>query len=182
MNVGVAHSEVNPNTRVMNSRGIWLTYALGVGMLHIVLLSIPFFSVPVVWTLTNVIHNFVSNSPPPLQSWCLDNCCFLNALASHCARNNLLNKEARSLTWQLTKLNCCPHIGKVFCIIAIRKAIKREPQYPAILVQQLIVYCIFCLPLTASPAGICRLFTEPCYLIECSVLIQMTWCSQCQVL
>lgn len=60
MNVGVAHSEVNPNTRVMNSRGIWLTYALGVGILHIVLLSIPFFSVPVVWTLTNVIHNFVS--------------------------------------------------------------------------------------------------------------------------
>ncbi|KTG35988.1 hypothetical protein cypCar_00042736, partial [Cyprinus carpio] len=58
MNVGVAHSEVNPNTRVMNSRGIWLTYALGVGMLHIVLLSIPFFTVPVVWTLTNVIHNF----------------------------------------------------------------------------------------------------------------------------
>lgn len=26
-------------------------------MLHIVLLSIPFFSVPVAWTLTNVIHN-----------------------------------------------------------------------------------------------------------------------------
>jgi hypothetical protein len=60
MNVGVAHSEVNPNTRVMNSRGIWLTYALGVGMLHVVLLSIPFFSVPVVWTLTNILHNFVS--------------------------------------------------------------------------------------------------------------------------
>ncbi|XP_037253978.1 ORM1-like protein 1 isoform X2 [Falco biarmicus] len=57
MNVGVAHSEVNPNTRVMNSRGMWLTYALGVGMLHIVLLSIPFFSVSVAWTLTNVIHN-----------------------------------------------------------------------------------------------------------------------------
>lgn len=64
MNVGVAHSEVNPNTRVMNSRGIWLTYALGVGILHIVLLSIPFFSVPVVWTLTNVIHNFVSSVFP----------------------------------------------------------------------------------------------------------------------
>lgn len=61
MNVGVAHSEVNPNTRVMNSRGMWLTYALGVGMLHIVLLSIPFFSVPVAWTLTNVIHNLVSS-------------------------------------------------------------------------------------------------------------------------
>ncbi|KAL6483099.1 hypothetical protein MHYP_G00079710 [Metynnis hypsauchen] len=57
MNVGVAHSEVNPNTRVMNSRGIWLTYLLLTIVLHIVLLSIPFFSVSLVWTLTNVIHN-----------------------------------------------------------------------------------------------------------------------------
>lgn len=60
MNVGVAHSEVNPNTRVMNSRGIWLTYLLLTVVLHIVLLSIPFLSVPIVWTLTNVIHNLVS--------------------------------------------------------------------------------------------------------------------------
>lgn len=60
MNVGVAHSEVNPNTRVMNSRGIWLTYMLLTVVLHIVLLSIPFFTVPLVWTLTNVIHNLVS--------------------------------------------------------------------------------------------------------------------------
>lgn len=59
MNVGVAHSEVNPNTRVMNSRGIWLTYLLLTVVLHIVLLSIPFLSVPIVWTLTNVIHNLV---------------------------------------------------------------------------------------------------------------------------
>uniref|UniRef100_A0A8C2DJB0 ORMDL sphingolipid biosynthesis regulator 2 n=1 Tax=Cyprinus carpio TaxID=7962 RepID=A0A8C2DJB0_CYPCA len=57
MNVGVAHSEVNPNTRVMNSRGIWLAYLLLTTALHVVLLSIPFLSVPVVWTLTNVIHN-----------------------------------------------------------------------------------------------------------------------------
>uniref|UniRef100_A0AAV2LZH1 Peptidase metallopeptidase domain-containing protein n=1 Tax=Knipowitschia caucasica TaxID=637954 RepID=A0AAV2LZH1_KNICA len=57
MNVGVAHSEVNPNTRVMNSRGIWLTYLLLTVVLHIVLLSIPFITVPLVWTLTNVIHN-----------------------------------------------------------------------------------------------------------------------------
>ncbi|XP_008947566.1 PREDICTED: ORM1-like protein 3 [Merops nubicus] len=62
MNVGTAHSEVNPNTRVMNSRGIWLSYILGIGLLHVVLLSIPFFSVPVVWTLTNIIHNM----PKPL--------------------------------------------------------------------------------------------------------------------
>lgn len=60
MNVGVAHSEVNPNTRVMNSRGIWLTYLLLTVVLHIILLSIPFFTVPLVWTLTNVIHNLVS--------------------------------------------------------------------------------------------------------------------------
>lgn len=59
MNVGTAHSEVNPNTRVMNSRGIWLSYVLAIGLLHVVLLSIPFVSVPVVWTLTNLIHNMV---------------------------------------------------------------------------------------------------------------------------
>ncbi|KAI5608708.1 ORM1-like protein 3, partial [Silurus asotus] len=57
MNVGTAHSEVNPNTRVMNSRGMWLSYLLGIGLLHIILLSIPFVSVAVVWTLTNLIHN-----------------------------------------------------------------------------------------------------------------------------
>ncbi|XP_029450656.1 ORM1-like protein 2 isoform X2 [Rhinatrema bivittatum] len=59
MNVGVAHSEVNPNTRVLNSRGIWLAYIILVVFLHVILLSIPFFSIPVVWTLTNVIHNLV---------------------------------------------------------------------------------------------------------------------------
>ncbi|XP_036844442.1 ORM1-like protein 2 isoform X2 [Oncorhynchus mykiss] len=59
MNVGVAHSEVNPNTRVMNSRGIWLAYLLLVTVLHVVLLSIPVLTVPLVWTLTNVIHNLV---------------------------------------------------------------------------------------------------------------------------
>lgn len=62
MNVGTAHSEVNPNTRVMNSRGIWLSYVLAIGLLHVVLLSIPFVSVPVVWTLTNLIHNMVRAS------------------------------------------------------------------------------------------------------------------------
>ena len=68
MNVGVAHSEVNPNTRVMNSQGIWLAYIILVGLLHVVLLSIPFFSIPVVWTLTNVIHNLVSIKPHPIST------------------------------------------------------------------------------------------------------------------
>ncbi|KAH0629279.1 hypothetical protein JD844_011218 [Phrynosoma platyrhinos] len=56
MNVGVAHSEVNPNTRVMNSRGIWLAYSISVAVLHIILLSIPCFSVPVAmyWLLHTV--------------------------------------------------------------------------------------------------------------------------------
>ncbi|XP_028332224.1 ORM1-like protein 3 [Gouania willdenowi] len=57
MNVGVAHSEVNPNTRVMNSKGMWLSYVLCIVLLHLVLLSVPFISVPTVWTLTNLIHN-----------------------------------------------------------------------------------------------------------------------------
>ncbi|NXW08044.1 ORML3 protein, partial [Fregetta grallaria] len=57
MKGGGAHSEVNPNTRVGGGRGIWLSYVLGMGGGHVVLLSIPFFSVPVVWTLTNIIHN-----------------------------------------------------------------------------------------------------------------------------
>lgn len=65
MNVGTAHSEVNPNTRVMNSRGMWLSYILGIGLLHIILLSIPVVSVPVVWTLTNLIHNLVSGAERP---------------------------------------------------------------------------------------------------------------------
>lgn len=76
MNVGTAHSEVNPNTRVMNSRGMWLSYILGIGLLHIILLSIPFASVPVVWTLTNLIHNLVSGvvvslKGPALQQFAL---------------------------------------------------------------------------------------------------------------
>lgn len=66
MNVGTAHSEVNPNTRVMNSRGMWLSYILGIGLLHVILLSIPFASVPVVWTLTNLIHNLVSGAECPI--------------------------------------------------------------------------------------------------------------------
>lgn len=75
MNVGVAHSEVNPNTRVMNSRGIWLTYLLLTVVLHIVLLSIPFFTVPLVWTLTNVIHNMVSSFAYLVPHFCQSYLC-----------------------------------------------------------------------------------------------------------
>jgi hypothetical protein len=78
MNVGVAHSEVNPNTRVMNSRGIWLAYLLLVTVLHVVLLSIPVLTVPLVWTLTNVIHNLVSPSIYSLFIIFLIKCSHLN--------------------------------------------------------------------------------------------------------
>ena len=61
MNVGVAHSDPNPNSTYFSSRGMWLTYVLVVAFIHYVFLSLPFLSVAMAWTLTNVIHNAVSN-------------------------------------------------------------------------------------------------------------------------
>lgn len=60
MNVGVAHSEVNPNSSWLNSKGTWVTYIIFTLILHFVLLSLPFLSTPVAWTLTNVLHSIVS--------------------------------------------------------------------------------------------------------------------------
>lgn len=53
-------SEVNPNSLWLNSRGMWLSYTIGVLLLHLILLSFPFLSVAWVWTLTNILHNTVS--------------------------------------------------------------------------------------------------------------------------
>ncbi len=61
MNVGVAHSDPNPNTSYFNSKGMWLTYVIVVAMLHYVFLSLPFLSVAWSWTLTHVSHNLVRN-------------------------------------------------------------------------------------------------------------------------
>ena len=63
MNVGTASSENNPTHSYFNSKGMWLFYTLLVGLLHWIVLSIPFISVAVAWTLTNVIHNAVSYLP-----------------------------------------------------------------------------------------------------------------------
>lgn len=60
MNVGVAYSDSNPTHSYFNSKGIWLTYVLLVFGVHLLLLSVPFFSVAVAWTLTNVLHDVVS--------------------------------------------------------------------------------------------------------------------------
>ncbi|RMZ92864.1 ORM1 1 [Brachionus plicatilis] len=57
MNVGVAHSEQNPNVSWLNSKGIWFTYVIFVFTMHLILLSLPFLSTAVAWTLTNVLHN-----------------------------------------------------------------------------------------------------------------------------
>ena len=59
MNVGVAHSDSNPTHSYFNSKGIWITYLLLVFGVHLLLLSVPFFSVAVAWTLTNVMHDVV---------------------------------------------------------------------------------------------------------------------------
>ncbi|KAA0199632.1 hypothetical protein HAZT_HAZT001022 [Hyalella azteca] len=54
------HGEVNPNSSWHSSRGAILSYLTGVAVLHVLLLSIPIFSVPIAWTLTNCIHNMAS--------------------------------------------------------------------------------------------------------------------------
>lgn len=41
-------------------RGSWLAYVLGVYLLQLIYLSLPFLSVASVWTLTLVTHNVVS--------------------------------------------------------------------------------------------------------------------------
>jgi hypothetical protein len=60
MNVGVAHSELNPNSSWLNSKGTWITYVIITLTLHFILLSLPFLTTSIAWTLTNVIHNCVS--------------------------------------------------------------------------------------------------------------------------
>ncbi|KAL3831390.1 hypothetical protein ACJMK2_023142 [Sinanodonta woodiana] len=57
MNVGVARSDDNPTHYYFGQRGMWVSYILIVFMAHLLILSMPFFSTPVAWTLTNVLHD-----------------------------------------------------------------------------------------------------------------------------
>ena len=52
----------NPNSNYLNERGFWIFYILILAGAHLILFSIPidFFTVPWVWTFTNLGHNFVS--------------------------------------------------------------------------------------------------------------------------
>jgi len=60
MNVGVANSDQNPNTKWLNSKGIWFTYVIFTLTMHLIFLSLPFLSTPQAWTLTNVFHNVLA--------------------------------------------------------------------------------------------------------------------------
>ena len=55
-----AFSHPNPNAFWMNGRGMWAAYIFSVAFLHVLLNCIPIISVPIVWTLTHIIHNVVS--------------------------------------------------------------------------------------------------------------------------
>ncbi len=61
MNVGTATSEQNPNSSWLNSKGIWFTYVIFTFAMHLILLSLPFLTTAMSWTLTNVCHNLVSD-------------------------------------------------------------------------------------------------------------------------
>lgn len=64
------HGNENPNANYMNGRGFWLFYVLVITGVHLILLSVPFLSVPWVWTITSVGHNVI-------QFW------FLHWMKSH---------------------------------------------------------------------------------------------------
>lgn len=55
------HGEPNPNASWLGARGMWLAYILGVLAVHLILLSVPFISIPIAWTITNLLHNGVSH-------------------------------------------------------------------------------------------------------------------------
>lgn len=52
-----AHGNQNPNEDWTNSKGFYIFYIIFVTVFHLVLLSIPFISTALAWTLTNITHN-----------------------------------------------------------------------------------------------------------------------------
>lgn len=51
------HGNQNPNEDWTMSKGFYMFYLLFVAVFHLILLSIPFISTPMAWTLTNITHN-----------------------------------------------------------------------------------------------------------------------------
>ena len=60
MEVLTAFSQANRNQSWMNHGGSWLAWLFTIALGHFILISMPFFSTPTVWTLTHVLHNLVS--------------------------------------------------------------------------------------------------------------------------
>ncbi|CAC5410751.1 ORM1-like protein,ORM1-like protein 2,ORM1-like protein 3,ORM1-like protein 1 [Mytilus coruscus] len=57
MNIGTATSEENPTHVYFGTRGFWITYTIIVLFCHFLLLSMPFFSTALAWTVTCVFHS-----------------------------------------------------------------------------------------------------------------------------
>lgn len=53
------HGNENPNVNWLESRGFYLFYLIFLSVFHLILLSLPFISTPMAWTLTNITHNMV---------------------------------------------------------------------------------------------------------------------------
>lgn len=53
------HGDCNPNTTWLKSRGLWLSYTIGMLVLHLIILSVPLLTIPIAWTITNLIHNLI---------------------------------------------------------------------------------------------------------------------------
>lgn len=49
----------NPDVSYWDSRGVWTVYLLFFVIFHVMLVSLPILSVPMAWTLTNIVHNLV---------------------------------------------------------------------------------------------------------------------------
>lgn len=47
----------NPEVSWWDGRGVFLFYLLFFATLHILLVSLPILSVPMAWTITNLLHN-----------------------------------------------------------------------------------------------------------------------------
>jgi ORMDL family len=60
MHIVGGHGNNNPNVDWLESRGFYVFYLVFIGVFHLILLSLPFLTVKMAWTTTNIIHNLVS--------------------------------------------------------------------------------------------------------------------------
>lgn len=60
MQIGSLHSDKNPNAYWINSIGFWMSYFSLILIFHLALMSIPFFSTALVWTLTHFSHSIIT--------------------------------------------------------------------------------------------------------------------------